>query len=164
MNDMNTFNHDPESEVLRSADRRQGFDLPDGYAERLKTRLKQIPSDNMNTAPTAVRSLNNRKYWAFAAAAACWVAAVLILPQKKTPTQPCTSFDCMVEAWAAEETALEDLSASPVATATLEDAVEAYGVEPELFAAIDDTTMVLFLNDGYLSDLELYGLLYNEYE
>lgn len=162
MTDIDPLDHEPESPLLNEARPHIGMDVPKGYADELRARLHRIPLEHPMEDSGKVRFLNHWKTWSLVAAAACLVAAVLILPQEKNTPAPCTTFDCMVEAWASEETAVNDFSESLAQTDAFTEALDALDVEPELFAAIDDTTMVLYLNDGYLSDLELYGLLLNE--
>lgn len=159
---MNPFEHDPESPLLNEARQHIRMEIPEGYADELQASLHRIPLEYSMEATAKVRTLRNWKAWSFVAAAACLVAAVLILPSETTKIETCTTFDCMVEAWALEEAAMHDLSASLIEADDLSGAFSALDVEPELFASIDDTTMVLYLNDSYLSDLELYGLLLNE--
>lgn len=159
---MNPFEHDPESPLLNEARKHIRMDIPEGYADELQERLRRIPSEYPTEQTARIHVLRNWKTWSFVAAAACLLAAVLILPSETTKNETCTTFDCMVEAWALEEAAMHDLSASLIEADDLSGAFSALDVEPELFASIDDTTMVLYLNDGYLSDLELYGLLLNE--
>jgi hypothetical protein len=162
MNDRNFHEDDPKSDLLDSTGKRSGYAVPEGYAEELQHRLKSIPDQSESAAPKVVRHLANWKIWSLAAAAACLLAAVLILPQKEEKPTPCTTFDCMVEAWAEDENALRDLPDDFIASRDLHATIDVLDMQDGMFASIDDTTMVLFLTDGYLSDLELYGLLEQE--
>lgn len=162
MNDLNAFENDPKSALLDAAGKRNGYAVPEGYAEHLQNQLKSIPDASASMTHGVVRRFESWKIWSLAAAAACLVAAVLILPQEEKTHTPCTTFDCMVEAWADDENALVDLPDDFIASCDVHATFDALDIQPRMFASIDDTTMVLFLTGGYLSDLELYGLLQQE--